>query len=184
MEMFPEGNISFSIAFSIVERKLMMSKKVVIYYSLGTNTRLVAERIQKATGFDIVELETEVPYSGSYNDIVDQGQDEVNRGFTPKLKKLNISLDDYDEIILGTPTWWYTMAPAVLSFLRENDLSGKTLIPYQTHAGWPGHCLKDMAKEAGAARVENEREIKFSTTVPGEFVTKQGELDEWIESLK
>lgn len=160
-----------------------MSKKIVIYYSLGTNTRLVAERIQKATGIDILELETEVPYSGSYNDIVNQGQDEVNRGFTPKLKTLGVSLDDYDEIILGTPTWWYTMASAVLSFLKENDLTGKTLIPYQTHAGWPGHCLKDMAKEAGAATVKNQKDIKFSTTVPGELVTKESELDQWIKSL-
>lgn len=161
-----------------------MSKKIVIYYSLGKNTKLIAERIQKAAGFDIVEIDTEAPYTGSYNDVVDQGQDEVNRGFTPKLKNLTVSLDDYDTIILGTPTWWYTMAPAVLSFLKTNDLSGKTLIPYQTHAGWPGHCLKDMARETGAAQVENMREIQFSTTVPGELVTKETDLDQWIESLK
>lgn len=161
-----------------------MGKKIIIYYSLGSNTKLIAERIRDVAGIDSVELDTEIPYSGSYNDIVDQGQEEVNRGFTPKLKKLNVSLDDYDEIILGTPTWWYTMAPAVLSFLRENDLTGKTLIPYQTHAGWPGHCIKDMTREAGAAKVEHAKEIQFSTTVPGELVTKDEELNRWIELLR
>lgn len=161
-----------------------MGKKVIIYYSFSKNTKLIAERIRAATGYDIVELETEVPYSGSYNDIVDQGQDEVNKGFTPKLKEPAISLEDYDEVILGTPTWWYTMAPAVLSFLRGNDLAGKTLVPFQTHAGWPGHCLKDMAKEAPGAVVKNEKEIQFSTTEPGELVTKETEFDQWIASLK
>ena len=46
------------------------------------------------------------------------------------------------------------MAPAVLSFLRENDLSGKRVIPFQTHAGWPGHGLKDIEEELPGAVVE------------------------------
>lgn len=161
-----------------------MSKKIIIYYSLGKNTKLIAERIQKATGIDLVQIATEIPYSGSYNDIVDQGQDEVKKRFTPRLKKLDISLDSYNEIILGTPTWWYTMAPAMLSFLKQNDLTGKTVIPYQTHAGWAGHCLKDIAREARGAKIEKEKGIQFSTTIQGKLVTEEAKLDQWIASLK
>ncbi|MDD3206674.1 MAG: flavodoxin [Lachnospiraceae bacterium] len=161
-----------------------MSRKIVVFYSLGENTRMIAEKIQKVLGADLAEIQTAVPYTGSYNDIVEQGQDEVNKGFMPKLKELGISLDPYDEIILGTPTWWYTMAPAVLTFLKETDFTGKKVIPFQTHAGWPGHCLEDMEKAAGNAIVGNGKTIQFSTTVPGELVTKEAEIDAWISSLK
>lgn len=36
------------------------------------------------------------------------------------------------------------MAPAVLTFLSAYDWKGKTVIPFQTHGGWPGHVIKDM----------------------------------------
>ena len=69
--------------------------------------------MQSVAGGDLVRLDTAVPYTGSYNDVVDQGQREVNAGFEPKLKPLPVNVADYDVIAVGTPTWWYTMAPAV-----------------------------------------------------------------------
>ena len=45
------------------------------------------------------------------------------------------------------PTWWYTMAPAVLTFLTTNDFTGKTVIPFMTNGGWPGHVIKDMKEK-------------------------------------
>lgn len=61
-----------------------------------------------------MKIDTAVPYSGSYEDVVDQGQREVERGFEPELKPLNVSIAGYDVVAVGTPTWWYTMAPAVI----------------------------------------------------------------------
>lgn len=80
---------------------------------------MIAEMIQAETGSDIACLDTVVPYEGTDQEIAAQGKVEVNEGYTPKLKPLGVSLDAYDTVILGTPTWWYTMAPAVLSFLWE-----------------------------------------------------------------
>ena len=108
-------------------------KKVIIYYSYRGNTKSIAEMIQKSTGADIARIETVVPYDGDYNSVVNQGQDEVNSGYCPKIKPLNIDLSKYDEVILGTPVWWYTFAPAMHTFLKENDLSGKTVYPFATN---------------------------------------------------
>ena len=108
-------------------------KKVIVYYSYRGNTKSIAEMIQKSTGADIARIETVVPYDGDYNSVVNQGQNEVNSGYCPGIKPLNIDLSKYDEVILGTPVWWYTFAPAMHTFLKENDLSGKTVYPFATN---------------------------------------------------
>ena len=76
-------------------------KKVIVYYSYRGNTKSIAEMIQKSTGADIARIETVVPYDGDYNSVVNQGQNEVNSGYCPKIKPLNIDLSKYDEVILG-----------------------------------------------------------------------------------
>ena len=60
----------------------------------------------------------------------------------------------YDVIILGTPVWWYTMASPVKTFLKENNTSGKTIIPFCTHGGGgASSTFTDMAKLAPEAKV-------------------------------
>lgn len=61
---------------------------LVIYYSYSGNTRRAAERIGKAIGADLAEIQTVRPYTGSYDDVVDQGQREVDSGFLPELRPL------------------------------------------------------------------------------------------------
>lgn len=100
----------------------MKKGMLIVYYSVSNgNTKRIAEQIQKATGADMARIETVTPYTGSYNEIVEQGQQEVNRGYCPEIKPLGLNPADYDVIVVGTPTWWYTMAPAVLSFLKSCD---------------------------------------------------------------
>ena len=110
-------------------------KILTLYYSYGGNTKRIAERIQKAVGGDIACIETVTPYEGDYNSVVDQGQREVNRGFCPRIKPLAVNVQDYDVIVLGTPVWWYTFAPAVHTFLTQQDLSGKFIRLRRTAAG-------------------------------------------------
>ena len=110
-----------------------MKKMLIVYYTWSNgNTERIAKMLQEETGGDLVRIDTVVPYTGSYNDVVNQGQDEVQRGYEPEIKLLmqvpeKEVLDNYDVIAVGTPTWWYTMAPAVRTFLHQNDFSGKTV---------------------------------------------------------
>ena len=111
-------------------------KTLVIYYSQEReNTKRIADIISKERGFDVERIDTVVPYAGTYEEIVEQGKDEVKRRFKPDLKPIKADISDYDRILIMTPTWWYTMAPAVLTFLAEHDFSGKHLILVQTHGG-------------------------------------------------
>lgn len=157
-----------------------MGKKLIVYYSYTNNTKKIAEQIQIATGADICEIETVKPYTGDYNSVVDQGKREVDRGFKPAIRPLSVNLEDYDTIIIGTPVWWYTYAPAVATFLSEYDLSGKTIIPFATNGGWLGHTLKDIEKVCKNAIVTNAIDIKFNTD---KMVTSEIDLNKWIASL-
>ena len=99
-----------------------MKKMLVVYYSWSNgNTKRIAEQLTNGTGADIARIETAEPYSGSHEDVVEQGKREVEAGFMPQINPISVNLADYDVIAIGTPTWWYTMAPAVLTFLTTND---------------------------------------------------------------
>ena len=63
-----------------------MGKRLIVYYSMDGNTRQIAERIRAETGFPLVRLETAVPYTGTDEEIIAQGQEEVNRGYPPGIE--------------------------------------------------------------------------------------------------
>jgi flavodoxin len=159
-------------------------KKLVIYYSQANgNTKRIAEMISEKTGADITAIDTVTPYTGSYDEIVNQGQEEVNCGFKPEIKDLDVKLSEYDEIIIGTPTWWYTMAPAVLTFLSNANLAGKRVALFQTHGGWPGHTLKDMKALCNGAEIISEKAIQFDSTGGDHLETSLAEIESWIDEL-
>lgn len=162
-----------------------MKKLLVVYYSWSNgNTKTIAEQLCKAANGDIAVIDTAEPYKGSYNDVVDRGQREVEEGFMPKLKPLGVDISQYDVIAIGTPTWWYTMAPAVLTFLNDNDFKGKTVIPFMTNGGWPGHVIKDMKKLCKGADIVLEKEITFDSEGGSNMQTPQSEVNEWIKNVK
>lgn len=162
----------------------MKKKLLIVYYSVSNgNTKRIAEQMQKATGADLARIETVKPYTGSYDAIVEQGQREVDQGYQPSIKPLSVNIKDYDVVAIGTPTWWYTMAPAVLSFLKSCDWNGKTVIPFQTHGGWPGHTLKDMKDVCKGSDFIHEMEIQFDSTGGAELVTDHAKMEAWINKI-
>ncbi|MBP7105480.1 MAG: hypothetical protein KBA83_10180, partial [Fermentimonas sp.] len=37
--------------------------------------------------------------------------------------------------LIGSPNWFKTLAPPVMSFLKRHNFAGKTVIPFCTHGG-------------------------------------------------
>ena len=162
-----------------------MKKLLIVYYSWSCgNTERTAKALQSVAGGDLVRLDTAVPYTGSYNDVVDQGQREVNAGFEPELKPLSVNVADYDVIAVGTPTWWYTMAPAVKAFLHGQNFAGKTVVPFMTNGGWPGHVIKDMEKFCKGASFAEEMEVRFDSQGGDHMETAENKVKDWIEAVK
>ncbi len=151
-----------------------MSKMLVVYFSYSNgNTKKIAEELAKAKNADIEEIKTAKPYPSDYNETVELGQREVEGGIKREIKSLSHDLKNYDTIAVGTPTWWYTMAPAVKTFLEENDFSSKTVIPFMT----------TLAKKNGA-NVSHEMQIQFDSSGGSKQITNQKEVDKWIKEIQ
>lgn len=157
-----------------------MSKTAVVFYSYTNNTKKIAEMIKDRIGAEIIQIDTVMPYRGSYEEVVDMAKKEVKAGFKPPIQSVNNLLDEVDTFILGTPVWWYTMAPAVLTFLTETNLKGKRVIPFATNAGWFGHTFQDIKKLCPESEVVNEMNIEFSEDT---LKTTMKVLEKWIESI-
>lgn len=162
-----------------------MKRRLIVYYSWSNgNTERVAKKLQSIAGGDLLKIDTAVPYSGNYNDVVDQGQIEVNQGYEPELKPINRNITDYDIIAIGTPTWWYTMAPAIKTFLHKNDFTGKIVVPFMTNGGWPGHVIKDMKAACTGAKVACEMQVRFDSNGGDHLETSEKQIETWAESVK
>ncbi len=156
----------------------MDKKALIVYFSYTGNTRTLAAQIRQSVGGDIFELQPATPYSTDYDTVVKQGKQEVASGYKPPLKSKVDNLASYDVIFVGTPIWWYTIAPPVATFLAESELAGKTIIPFCTHGGYgAGHSAEDIKKLAPKATVLDELVLSGSQSY------SQTEISAWLNKV-
>jgi len=130
------------------EKESLKDKKVlIVYLSRTKNTKTIAEIIQKNVGGDLVELELQNPYPENYKAIVDQVSKENESGFLPPLKTKIENIEKYDVVFIGFPTWGMKLPPPMKSFLKQYDLKGKTIVPFNTNAGYGIGSSFDTVKE-------------------------------------
>ena len=155
-------------------------KILVTYFSRSGNTREMAQQIQKIMGGDIFEIQTVTPYPFEYNAVTKQAKQELESGFKPPIKAKVANIKDYDIVFVGSPNWWGTIAPPVMTFLSEHDLSGKTIVPFITHQGSGlGRSGADIAKLAPQATVRD------GLAIWGKDVkSSQDEVAQWLRDLK
>lgn len=110
-------------------------KILIVYLTRTNNTKAVAKLIQTKVGGDLMALEPLNPYPKEYNKHVAQVDEENNSGYLPPLKS-KIDIAKYDMIFIGFPTWDMQVPPPVKSFLKDNDWTGKTIVPFNTNAGY------------------------------------------------
>lgn len=140
-------------------------KALVVYFSWGGNTRIVAENIKEITGGDIFEILPIQPYTTNRDSIEEQARREVRSNYQPPLKALPTNLDEYDVIYVGSPCWFATITPPIATFMATADLSGKTIIPFMTHGGSKmGRTIEDMKKLAPNATINNGLPIHEKNT--------------------
>lgn len=162
----------------------MGDKRLVVFYSYTGHTKYIAEMIKEKLNCDILEIKLVKPYSKDYDLVVEKYQNNESVKETPQIEKIGIDLSQYDEIIVGSPVWWYTITPPIRTFLKENDLSGKTIIPFATNAGWLGRTFKEIKSLCPNSNVEKEMNIVFTEDYTvNNLVTKEKEIDKWIKSL-
>lgn len=159
-------------------------KKLVVFYSYTGHTKMIAERIQKEQGCDILELKPKIPYSTDYQTVVDDEQNSEASNHIPQIQDIDVNLSNYEEIILGFPTWWYRPCPVVRAFLVNNNLSGKVIVPFATNAGWLGRSFEEVKKLCPDSKVEKQMNIVFSQDYEeNRVITSEKEIENWIKSI-
>ena len=160
-----------------------MNKKLIVYFSYTGNTRKIANMIKDKLNCDTLELKPVEPYSTDYQKVVDEEQNLEGSNHLREYQDINVNLNDYDTIILGTPVWWYRETPVIRTFLKENDLSNKTIIPYATNAGWFGRTFTEIKKLCPNSKIQNEMNIVFES-YSDELVTSKSDIDKWINDIR
>jgi flavodoxin len=168
-------------------------KVLIVYLSRTNNTRALAEIIHEYAGGTLVALELEKPYPQNYKQIVDQVANENATGFLPPLKTRISNIQKYDVVFIGFPTWGMQLPPPMKSFLTQYNLSGKTIVPFNSNAGYGIGSSFETVK----ALAPNSRILEgFSTTGGVErdgiyFVIKgekekqvREEISKWLKKIK
>lgn len=157
-------------------------KTLVVYYSASGNTESVATYIATATGGDIFELVPAKEYSNDDLNYSDQNSRVVYEHDHPEARNVELvkttvdNWEEYDTVFIGYPIWWQIAAWPVDGFVKANDFTGKTVIPFCTSAssglGESGELLADMAGTGNWLTGE-----RFSSGASEETVRT------WVESL-
>lgn len=130
------------------------SKVLVLYYSLTSNTRAVAQEIAKRLDADIEEITLVEPYDTAFQATIDRCKAEREKGITPEIKPLKRNIADYEAVFIGYPVWFGTYAPPIASLLDKIDLSGKWVVPFCTFgSGGLESSAKDLAEKQPNAKV-------------------------------
>ena len=177
----PESS-STAPAESEPETQPETGKTLVVYYSASGNTERVAKDIAEAAGADLFEIvPTEVYTSEDLNwtnsdSRVSREHDDESLRDVPLTTTEVPDWDSYDTVFIGYPIWWGIAAWPVDTFVKNNDFTGKTVIPFATSSssgmGQSGSLLADMAGTG-----EWQEGQRFSSGVSSD------EVQSWVNGL-
>lgn len=154
-------------------------KRIIIFYSYTGNTRFVVEKIKEKYNYDAVEIKTVEEYSDDYEKVVASEEKLVPLDYQPDIKNIKVKFDDYEEIILCTPVWWYSVASPINTFLHTYNLKDKTIIPVATNGGWIGRTFDNIAKIT-----EGKLKNNLSLTFEDGRLTNPYEFEDWLNNLE
>jgi flavodoxin len=170
------------------ERKIL-----IVYLSRTNNTKAVAEMIRDKVGGTLVPLELEKPYPENYGAIVRQVVRENETGYLPPLKTRIDRIEQYDIVFVGFPTWGMQLPPPTKSFLKQYNLRGKTVIPFNTNGGYGEGssfqtvrdlCPDSTVLEGLAIRGGQERDGVLLAIKEGRAAEARKEVEDWLKKIK
>ena len=168
-------------------------KLLIVYLSRTNNTKAVAEMIQKNVGGTLVALELENPYPANYQATVAQVASENESGYLPPIKTKIEGIEKYDVVFVGFPTWGMQLPPPTKSFLKQYDLSGKTVIPFNTNGGYgigstfetvKELCPKSKVLEGYTTRGGSERDGQLLMIKEDKAKQTEADIKKWLQKLK
>ena len=97
------------------------------------NVQELAQWVQEESGGDLFSIRVTDPYPSDWDACLERANEERGNDARPELQENVENIADYDVVFLGYPNWWYGVPMALLSFLEQNDLSGKQVYLFCSH---------------------------------------------------
>lgn len=159
------------------------SKTLVVYYSASGYTERIAQIIGEQVGADVIGMEPVDPYTDADLNYRNESSRVVREHDDPALQDVKLknavlpNWQQYDTVYVGYPIWWHDAAWPIFDFIKSNDFTGKTVIPFATSYSSPlENSDKTLANMAGTGN-----------WLPGKRFDSHASEDEvkaWLAELK
>lgn len=157
-------------------------KTLVVYYSATGSTENVANYIAAATNADIFELEPAQPYTSADLNYSNDSSRVVYEHEHPEAQDVELvsatvpNWDSYDTVFIGYPIWWHSASWVVYNFVKDNDFTDKTVIPFSTSAA-SGEVGSEAIQEM-ATTGDWQEGMGFRSRA------SESDVSEWLNSLQ
>lgn len=153
---------------------------IVVYFSASSNTKRVAEEISSYTNSTIYSLEPVEPYTTSDLNYNNQNSRVCKEHNDPNRHVELVNTDfplfsDASYIYLGAPVWWQEMSWVIDDFVKNNDFSNKTIIPFATSAS-SQYTVTNLQKLTTNATWLSPKRFSSNTSIDS--------VHSWIDSLE
>lgn len=144
------------------------------------NVQQLAGWIQEKTGGDLFSIRVTDPYPSDWDDCLTRANQERRDNARPELVENVENLENYDVVFLGYPNWWYGVPMALLSFLENNDLSGKQVYLFCSHGTGGLASSVDIITEA---LPDGEISDNIFDCYEEDAPDSQAEIESWLTEL-
>ena len=156
-----------------------MGKRLVAFFSASGTTKKVAEMMASAADADMYEIMPKQPYSKADLNWMDKKSrssvEMSDKKFRPEISDTGVLVDQYDEIILGFPIWWYVAPTIMNTFLEKYDFTGKKIVLFATSGGSGfGNTVSELKPSAPDAEIVEGKVFHRAA--------KQ-EIEEWVKQI-
>ncbi len=134
-------------------------KNLVLYYSLNGNTDFVAKKLAEKLDADIFMIETTKGYPKGFAKYIVGGFQALFK-IKVDIRPVKVTLDDYDQIVIGSPVWASSMTPPLRSFLKDNQIEDKNIVMFCTYEGQAGKVFDHIEKSIGKNNIVDKLEFK------------------------
>lgn len=172
-------NEKYFTHFCLQIRRITYGKKISCIFSASGTTKRVAEMIASAVDADMYEIMPKQPYSKADLNWMDKKSrssvEMSDKKFRPEISDIDVSVEQYDEIILGFPIWWYVAPTIMNTFLESYNFSGKKIVLFATSGGSGfGNTVSELKLSAPDAVI-----------IEGKVFHKaeKREIAEWVRSI-
>ena len=109
-------------------------KSLVVFYSLTDKTKLVSQAIAESLNAELLEIEETKPrkrwfltyLTGGYAAIRNKGTD---------INTMDVDLEQYERIFIGSPVWASRPTPAINSLIYTSNFKDQSIVPFFTMGG-------------------------------------------------